>query len=70
MAISAIQSGAVLLLAANHSEQKSAERNRSIEAARMKSGREHRVPFSPRALEIVETMRTFKTADFIWGWPR
>ena len=37
IAISAVQSGAVLLLAANHSEQKSVERSRSMEAARMKS---------------------------------
>jgi two-component system, LuxR family, sensor kinase FixL len=37
MAISAIQCGAVLLIAANHSEQKSAERSRNMEAARMKS---------------------------------
>jgi integrase len=40
-----------------------------IPAQRMKGGREHRVPLSLRALQIVEEMATIRQSDYIFpGW--
>ena len=41
-----------------------------IPAERMKAGREHRVPLSDRAVEIVERLSEFKTCDFVFPSPR
>jgi integrase len=38
----------------------------TVPAARMKAGREHRVPLSPRALEIAEAMHEARNGDFIF----
>lgn len=38
----------------------------TIPPSRMKSGRVHRVPLSPPALAIVETMRPFRTSEFVF----
>ena len=38
----------------------------TVPAARMKAGREHRVPLSPRALKIVKAMQRSATADFVF----
>jgi integrase len=37
-----------------------------ISAARMKAGREHRVPLCQRALEIAKTMQEIRSADFVF----
>jgi integrase len=37
-----------------------------IPAARMKAGREHRVPLSGRAIEIVERMAEIRTGDLVF----
>lgn len=42
----------------------------TIPAHRMKSGRPHRVPLSPRAVEIVETMGKFRISDFVFPGQR
>ena len=36
----------------------------------MKSGREHRVPLSSRAVAIVERMAEFRTCDFVFAGAR
>jgi integrase len=41
-----------------------------IPAERMKAGREHRVPLSDRAVEIVKRLSEFKTCDFVFPSPR
>lgn len=41
-----------------------------IPAPRMKSGREHRVPLTPRALEIVEAVRPFQNSEFLFAGAR
>jgi integrase len=38
----------------------------TVPAARMKSKREHRVPLSPRALEVIREMRTAQQGDFVF----
>jgi integrase len=38
----------------------------TVPASRMKAGREHRVPLSSRAVEIVETMRAGRESDFVF----
>lgn len=42
----------------------------TIPAARMKAGREHRVPLSPRAIEIVETMQKIGTDGHVFPGPK
>jgi integrase len=39
----------------------------TIPAERMKAGREHVVPLTPRALQIVESMRQRSLSDFVFG---
>lgn len=41
-------------------------RVRTIPGKRMKAGREHRVPLSPRAIEILEEMGKFKEGAFVF----
>ena len=41
-----------------------------VPALRMKSGREHRVPLSSRAVAIVERMAEFRTCDFVFAGAR
>ncbi len=41
-----------------------------IPAARMKAGREHRVPLSPRAMEIVEAMAEHGTEGYLFPGPK
>lgn len=38
----------------------------TVPAARMKSGREHRVPLSPRALEILDGLNHQRRSDFVF----
>lgn len=38
----------------------------TVPAARMKAGREHRVPLAGRALEILETLAKGRTSDFVF----
>lgn len=38
----------------------------TIPAARMKAGREHRVPLAPRPVEIIESMRPFRDSDVLF----
>lgn len=38
----------------------------TIPGKRMKAGREHRVPLSPRAVEIIEEMSEFRESDFVF----
>ena len=38
-----------------------------VPSARMKGGREHRVPLTRRAIEILEDMRTLSTSEFIFA---
>ena len=38
----------------------------TVPATRMKAGREHRVPLSPRAIEIVQRMAAVRTGDFVF----
>lgn len=42
----------------------------TIPPARMKAGREHRVPLSPRAMEIVEAMRKLGTEGYVVPGPK
>jgi integrase len=42
----------------------------TVPAGRMKSGREHRVPLSSRAVEIVERLAAFRTCDFVFAGTR
>ena len=42
----------------------------TVPAVRMKAGREHRVPLSPRAIEIVEAMAEFGTDGFVFPGPK
>jgi integrase len=42
----------------------------TIPAARMKAGREHRVPLSPRAMEIVEAMAKLGTNGYLFPGPK
>ena len=42
----------------------------SVPASRMKGGREHRVPLSGRAREILETMAEARTSDFVFPGQR
>jgi integrase len=46
------------------------ERLWAIPAARMKGGREHRVPLSDAALAIVETLREIRQGDFVFPGSR
>lgn len=41
-----------------------------IPAERMKAGREHRVPLSPRAIEIVETMQALGRGPYLFPGPK
>ena len=41
-----------------------------IPASRMKAGREHRVPLSSRAVEIVERMAEIRTGDLVFAGQR
>ncbi len=41
-----------------------------IPPARMKAGREHRVPLSPRAMEIVKAMRKLGSEGFVFPGPK
>jgi integrase len=38
----------------------------TVPAARIKAGREHRVPLSPRAVEILEAMRAVRVSDYVF----
>ena len=38
----------------------------TVPATRMKGGREHRVPLSPHAIEIVQRMAAARTGDFVF----
>ena len=38
----------------------------TVPASRMKAGREHRVPLSPRAIEIVQRMAAVRTSNFVF----
>ena len=38
----------------------------TVPASRMKAGREHRVPLSPRAIEIVRRMADVCIGDFVF----
>lgn len=42
----------------------------TIPAARMKAGREHRVPLSPRAIEIVEAMEALGRGPYLFPGPK
>ena len=42
----------------------------SIPASRMKAAREHRVPLSPRCIEIIEEMRTKGTEGYVFPGPK
>ncbi len=42
----------------------------TIPASRMKAAREHRVPLSPRALEMIEEMRTKGTQGYVFPGPK
>src|SRR5262249_13872270 len=42
----------------------------TLPAARMKAGREHRVPLSHAAIEILEKMRAIWTGDFVFPGSR
>lgn len=42
----------------------------TVPASRMKSGREHRVPLSPRCLEILESRRRIGVGAFVFGGER
>lgn len=42
------------------------ERVWTIPAARMKGGREHRVPLPPRAIQILKGMQTHKVSEFVF----
>ncbi len=42
----------------------------TVSAARMKAGREHRVPLSTRALAILEKLAEAKTSDFVFAGQR
>ncbi|MBA4040382.1 MAG: integrase [Sphingobium sp.] len=42
----------------------------TIPAERMKAGREHRVPLSPRAMEIVEAMAKLGTGSYLFPGPK
>jgi integrase len=41
-----------------------------LPAARMKSGREHRIPLSERALAILDKLSVVKTCDYVFSSPR
>lgn len=64
----------VILTAARSGEVLGAQREEidldkkvwKVPAARMKAGREHRVPLSPRAIEIVEAMQMLDTPAFLF----
>jgi integrase len=38
----------------------------TVPATRIKAGREHRVPLSPRAVEILEAMRAVRVSDYVF----
>jgi integrase len=38
----------------------------TVPAARMKAGREHRVPLSPRAVDILQHLRQMKNGEFVF----
>ena len=42
----------------------------TVPAIRMKAGREHRVPLSARAIEIIEEMKEFGTDGFVFPGPK
>lgn len=42
----------------------------AIPPTRMKAGREHRVPLSPRAMEIVDAMRKLGTESYVFPGPK
>jgi integrase len=39
----------------------------TVPATRMKAGREHRVPLSPRAIKIIEAVHRNRNGDFVFG---
>src|SRR5207253_8587365 len=39
----------------------------TVPAARMKAGRDHRVPLSSRALKIIKTMKAAKSGEFVFA---
>lgn len=53
-------------LGAKLSEIDAAERMWIVPPERMKAGKEHRVPLSPRAIEIVETMKARGAKEFLF----
>ena len=54
------------VLGARWDEINLAERLWTIPAARMKAGKEHRVPLSDAALAIIEAMAAIRTCDFVF----
>lgn len=66
--LTAARSGEVL--GAQWSEIDVARRVWTIPPARMKAGREHRVPLSPRALEIIEEMKVFGEEGYLFPGPK
>lgn len=66
--LTAARSGEVL--GANNDEIDLEKRFWTIPAERMKAGREHRVPLSPRAVEIVKAMQALGRAPFLFPGPK
>jgi integrase len=66
--LTAARSGEVF--GARWSEIDFASKTWTLAAARMKSGREHRVPLCSRAVEILETLAAYKTGQYIFPSPR
>ena len=58
------------VLGAQLSEIDSAKKVWTVPAARMKAKREHRVPLSPRAVEIIERIAEIRSGDFIFPGQR
>jgi integrase len=58
------------ILGAKWAEIEPDERVWTIPPARMKAGREHRVPLSDRAQAIVENLASSRTGDFVFPSPR
>jgi integrase len=57
-------------LGAQWSEIDLAEKTWAVPKTRMKAGREHRVPLSVRAIEIVERMAAIRTSDLVFPGQR
>ena len=57
------------VIGARWSEMDLVEKTWTLPAARMKSGREHRVPLSPRALAILKEMQAHRHADDAFVFP-